>query len=53
MQKKTIALTLLASAIAAPAFAQQVFPATLAGHAVQPAATFIAAPQDAPADLQA
>lgn len=52
MQNKTIALTLLAGALAAPAFAQQVFPATLAGHAVQPAATFIAAPKDAPQDLQ-
>lgn len=37
---------------AAPAFAQQAFPATLAGHAVLPAATFIPAPKDAPQDLQ-
>ncbi|WP_196864151.1 MULTISPECIES: esterase-like activity of phytase family protein [unclassified Polaromonas] len=28
------------------------FPATLAGHAVMPAASFIAAPQDAPPDLK-
>ncbi|WP_327081571.1 esterase-like activity of phytase family protein [Polaromonas sp. CG_9.5] len=28
------------------------FPATLAGHVVMPAASFIAAPQDAPPDLQ-
>ena len=28
------------------------FPATLAGHAVMPAASFIPAPKDAPADLQ-
>jgi hypothetical protein len=33
-------------------WAQQAYPATLAGHAVLPAASFIAAPKDAPADLQ-
>jgi hypothetical protein len=44
-----VGLSLLA---AAPAFAQQAFPATLAGHAVLPAATFIPAPKDAPQDLQ-
>lgn len=47
---------LLAAAITAllcaPAAAQQTSPATLAGHAVLPAATFIPAPMDAPADLQ-
>ena len=32
--------------------AQTAYPATLAGHAVLPAKTFIAAPKDAPADLQ-
>ena len=32
--------------------AQQAYPATLAGHAVLPAASFIAAPKDAPVDLQ-
>ncbi len=32
--------------------AQAVYPATLAGHAVLPAQTFIAAPEDAPADLR-
>jgi hypothetical protein len=31
--------------------AQTVYPATLAGHAVLPAKTFITAPKDAPADL--
>lgn len=35
-----------------PAFAQQEFPATLAGHAVLPAESFIPAPSDAPADLR-
>ena len=34
------------------AIAQQVYPATLAGHAVLPALTVIAAPKDAPQDLQ-
>ncbi|UCU99182.1 esterase-like activity of phytase family protein [Acidovorax radicis] len=33
-------------------FAQQAYPATLAGHAVLPALTVIAAPKDAPQDLQ-
>ncbi len=32
--------------------AQTIYPATLAGHAVMPAQTFISAPQDAPADLR-
>jgi hypothetical protein len=32
--------------------AQTAFPATLAGHAVMPAMSLIAAPKDAPADLQ-
>ncbi|WP_341888159.1 esterase-like activity of phytase family protein [Variovorax sp. YR752] len=35
------------------AAAQTAFPATLAGHAVLPAQSFVAAPKDAPADLQA
>ena len=37
---------------AAAAQAQTAFPATLSGHAVMPAKSFIAAPKDAPADLQ-
>ncbi len=37
--------------LAAPAMAQDTtFPATLAGHAMLPAASFVAAPADAPAD---
>jgi hypothetical protein len=44
-----IVLALLASASLQ---AQTVFPATLAGHAVLPANSFVAAPKDAPADLQ-
>ena len=42
----------LACAAWSPAHAQQAFPATLAGHAVMPAMTVIAAPSDAPADLR-
>jgi len=44
----------LAGLLALPAAlnAQPAFPATLAGHAVLPALTLIAAPQDAPADLR-
>ncbi|MBA4262794.1 MAG: glycerophosphodiester phosphodiesterase [Comamonadaceae bacterium] len=39
--------------LAAPiSHAQNVHPATLAGHAILPAQSFIAAPKDAPADLQ-
>lgn len=57
---RLLTLSLLAAtALAAPAFAQDkasgegtAFPAVLAGQALLPAATFIAAPQDAPADLQ-
>ena len=44
----SIALALSACAVQA----QTAFPATLVGHAVLPAKTFIAAPKDAPADLQ-
>ncbi|KLN56683.1 hypothetical protein VPARA_22620 [Variovorax paradoxus] len=44
----------LATALACGhAAAQTAFPATLAGHAVLPAQSFVAAPKDAPADLQA
>ncbi|KAF0119092.1 MAG: hypothetical protein FD152_4564, partial [Xanthobacteraceae bacterium] len=45
------ALVLLAGLlVASPAFADAEFPATLAGHAILPADTFIAPPADAPAD---
>lgn len=43
-----LSLTLAASL----AHAQTQFPATLAGHAVLPAASYLPAPQDAPADLK-
>ena len=42
----------LLCAVSFPTTAQQPYPATLAGHAVLPALTFIAAPPDAPQDLQ-
>ena len=49
-------MTLMAIAASAvisfPVSAQQAYPATLAGHAVLPALTLIAAPEDAPADLR-
>src|SRR5688572_16399340 len=38
--------------LAAPAASAQQFPATLAGHAVLPAATFLEAPADAPESLR-
>jgi hypothetical protein len=47
-----LAVGVAMTALAAASFAQQEFPATLAGHAILPAATFIAAPDDAPADLK-
>lgn len=43
-------LPLAALALAAPAFAEQTFPATLAGHAYLPAFTLVAPPADAPRD---
>ncbi|QBY50249.1 esterase-like activity of phytase family protein [Cupriavidus oxalaticus] len=42
----------LLGALPAWADAPEAFPATLAGHAVLPAQTLLAAPKDAPADLQ-
>jgi len=50
VSRALLALGLLASPFAS--FAQNAYPATLAGHAVLPAQSFIAAPKDAPADLQ-
>ncbi len=50
----TPSLALLAAAVLClpRAQAQTEFPATLAGHAILPAPSFIAAPADAPADLR-
>ncbi|MBI5110976.1 MAG: esterase-like activity of phytase family protein [Rhodovulum sp.] len=47
-----LATAALALVLATPAHAQQEFPAVLAGHASFPAATFVDAPADAPADLK-
>lgn len=53
----TAVITITAAAWALPAVAQTAaapaYPATLAGHAILPAENFIAAPKDAPQDLQA
>ncbi|WPB55640.1 esterase-like activity of phytase family protein [Xylophilus sp. GOD-11R] len=50
-----LAITLAAALACGGSFAQSapvVFPATLAGHALLPAQSMVAAPKDAPADLQ-
>ncbi|OAK63433.1 glycerophosphodiester phosphodiesterase [Variovorax paradoxus] len=49
----SLSFVALAAALACgAAAAQTAFPATLAGHAVLPAQSFVATPKDAPADLQ-
>lgn len=48
----TVFPALAAALLVAPLHAQTAFPATLAGHVVMPAQSFIAAPKDAPADLK-
>ncbi|MDR6889669.1 MULTISPECIES: esterase-like activity of phytase family protein [Variovorax] len=45
-------IALAAAFVCGNAAAQTAFPATLAGHAVLPAQSFVGAPKDAPADLQ-
>ncbi|CAN7376148.1 esterase-like activity of phytase family protein [Variovorax sp. LjRoot84] len=53
MRIASLSFTALAAALACgSAMAQTAYPATLAGHALLPAQSFIAAPKDAPADLQ-
>ena len=52
MHLRLVFSLLVLSAAVSPATAEQQFPATLAGHAFIPAATFVAAPADAPADAQ-
>lgn len=47
----TFALFATCSTLAAPAFAEESFPAKLAGHAALPAFTLVAPPADAPRDL--
>jgi hypothetical protein len=52
MTRASLLFAIAVIALVPPAFAQQEFTATLAGHAVLPAESFIAAPADAPADLK-
>jgi hypothetical protein len=52
MRIKATGLLAVAALFTAPALADQSFPANLKGHALLPAESFIAAPADAPADLQ-
>ena len=47
-----IAVALAGTVAALPLHAQTAFPATLAGHVVMPAQSFIAAPKDASDDLK-
>jgi hypothetical protein len=51
MRRSSLTALALIPALAAPAAAQDAFPARLAGHAVMPAASFVDPPADAPADL--
>ena len=46
----SLSVIALSAALAAPALAQETFPATLAGHAVLPALSLVAPPADAPRD---
>ena len=50
--QRPAALAAMLVMLAAPLQAQTAFPATLAGHVVMPAQSFIAAPKDAPQDLR-
>jgi hypothetical protein len=53
MRIASFSFTALTAALACgSATAQTAYPATLAGHALLPSQSFIAAPKDAPADLQ-
>ena len=52
MNKKTLTLALLATFGIGQAMADQAFPATLVGHAVLPAKTFMTPPKDAPDSLK-
>lgn len=48
--RASLPLALLLGSTALPAMAEEVFPATLAGHAALPAMTMVAPPADAPRD---
>ena len=49
---RTVLALIAALGLCSSALAQQEFTATLAGHAILPAETFVPAPADAPADLK-
>ena len=50
MTTRLLALCTAFAGLSAPVFAEDSFPATLAGHALIPAATFVPPPADAPKD---
>lgn len=52
MQNRLLSTLLCFTALTATAMAETQFPAVLAGHAVLPAASYVAAPADAPKDAQ-
>lgn len=52
MTRRLLALCTALCSLTHPVLAEEVFPATLAGHAMIPAASFIPAPTDAPKDAQ-
>ncbi len=52
MLKSSVYALTLSAFLIIPSAAETVFPAKLAGHAVLPAATFVPAPADAPADAK-
>jgi hypothetical protein len=52
MKGLLLASAAIAAIAAAPARAEDAFPATLVGHAILPAATFVAPPADAPESLR-
>jgi hypothetical protein len=52
MTMRLVALSTALASLGAPALAEDRFPATLAGHALIPAASVIAAPDDAPPDAR-
>src|SRR5262245_57970419 len=52
MPARQLAILPFLAFLVAPVLANQQFPATLAGHAILPAESFMEAPSDAPADLK-
>lgn len=52
MFKSTVCMAALSAFLVVPASAETVFPSKVVGHAALPAATFLPAPADAPADAK-